>query len=72
MEAIMATKIVKAALVLLMLAGIFFSAFNFMAVRSEAGTLWQHLDIVKDPVTGIGYRCWKTGQSCVLVDPHLP
>ncbi len=36
-------KIVKFAMVVLMLAGICFAAFNFLAVESEAAVYWQDL-----------------------------
>ncbi|MGD2087423.1 MAG: hypothetical protein PVH61_14660 [Candidatus Aminicenantes bacterium] len=66
----MASRIVKVLLVGLMLVGIVFSLLNFVAVKSEALVIWQHLDQGTDPVLGTPYiRCWKSGQSCVVVYP---
>ena len=66
----MAKKIVKFMLVLLMFAGICFSAYNFLALKSEAATVyWQKLEMGIDPVLGTNFiRCWSTGQACVTVE----
>jgi hypothetical protein len=66
----MARRIVKVVLVGLMLFGIVFTLFNFVAVKSEALVYWQHLEQGTDPVLGTPYlKCWKSGQSCVVVFP---
>lgn len=66
----MAKKIVKVVLVLLMLAGICFSAFNFMALKANATKVyWQKLETGTDPITGgLFVRCFSTGQACVTVE----
>ena len=66
----MATRIVKAMLIVLMLVGIVFSLFNFIAVKSEAKAIWQDLEEGTDPILGTPYiRCLNTGQACVVVYP---
>ena len=66
----MTGRLVKVGLVLLMLVGIIFSLFNFIAVKSEAGAIWQQLEMGDDPHGGTYIRCWKTGQACVTVTPY--
>ena len=64
---------VKIALVLLMAAGICFSAFNFLAEETEAAVYWQDLKIGTDPILGTpSITCLKTGQACVVVAPYDP
>ncbi len=64
-------KIVKFALVVLMLAGICFAAFNFLAVESEAAVYWQNLIEGTDPVLGTpSITCRDSGQACVTVTPY--
>jgi hypothetical protein len=64
----MSKKFVKIALLLLMVAGVCFSAFNFLAVKSEAAVYWQDLKLGKDPILGTpSVTCLKTGQACVTV-----
>ncbi len=64
----MSKKFVKIALLLLMAAGVCFSAFNFLAVKSEAAVYWQDLELGKDPILGTpSIKCWNTGQACVTV-----
>jgi len=65
----MTKKIVKLMFVLLMLAGICFSAYNFLALKAEAVVYWQNLEMGTDPVLGTKFiRCWGTGQACVTVE----
>lgn len=67
----MIKNIIKITLVLFMLAGITFSAFNFLAVKSEAAVYWLNLTEGTDPVTGGHYvKCMNSGQSCVIVSPY--
>jgi hypothetical protein len=64
---------VKIMLIVLMLAGICFAAFNFLAVETEARVIWQKLEMGEDPVSGGTYiRCFETGEGCVTVYPNEP
>jgi hypothetical protein len=65
----MTKKFVKIALLLLMAAGVCFSAFNFLAVKSEAETYkWTNFFIDYDPDTGKTiYICVDTGQTCLTI-----
>jgi hypothetical protein len=51
-----------------MLAGICFSAFNFLALKAEAKVYWQKLEMGEDPHGGTYIRCFDSGQSCVTVE----
>lgn len=69
----MSKKIVKIMLVLLMVAGVFFSANNFLAEKAESATYWQDLETGTDPYTGGTFiKCWNSGQACVTVTPYEP
>jgi hypothetical protein len=69
----MKKKVVKIMLIVLMLAGIGFAAFNFLAVKSEARVIWQELIEGTDPKLGTpSITCWKTGEGCVIVYPLEP
>jgi hypothetical protein len=64
----MTQKLIKIALVILMVVGVCFSAFNFFAVKVEAKTLWQDLKLGTDPILGTpSVTCLKTGQACITV-----
>jgi hypothetical protein len=63
-----AKRIAKFVLIGLMLVGIVFSMFNFMALKSSTAVFWQILEMGTDPVTGGPYiKCWKTGSTCCSV-----
>jgi hypothetical protein len=69
----MKKKVVKIMLIVLMLAGIGFAAFNFLAVKSEARVIWQKLDEGTDPQLGTHFiRCYETGDGCCVVYPFEP
>ena len=64
----MTKRIVKFVLIGLMLVGIVFSMFNFMALKSSTAVYWQILEMGPDPSTGGTYiKCWKTGSTCCSV-----
>jgi hypothetical protein len=68
-ERIIAKKFVKLLLVLVMLAGIGFSIFNYIALKAEATVYWQKLETGIDPVTGgMFIRCFSTGSGCCTVE----
>jgi hypothetical protein len=69
----MRKNVIKIMLILLMVAGIGFAAFNFLAVESDAYVIWQQLDEGIDPRLGTPFiRCWLTGDGCVVVYPVEP
>jgi hypothetical protein len=66
----MKKNVVKIMLIVLMVAGICFAAFNFLAVETEAGVIWQELKTGPDPILGTpSITCYSTGEGCVVVSP---
>ena len=64
----MIKRITKIVLIGLMLVGIVFSLFNFMAVKSSSAVYWQILEQGVDPYLHTKYiKCWKTGSTCCSV-----
>jgi hypothetical protein len=69
----MKKNVVKIMLIVLMMAGICFAAFNFLAVETEARVIWQELIEGTDDVLGTpSITCWKTGEGCCIVYPNEP
>ena len=69
----MKKNVVKIMLILLMVVGIGFAAFNFLAVKSEARVIWQELIEGTDDILGTpSITCWRTGEGCVIVYPSEP
>lgn len=69
----MKKTLIKIMLILVMVAGIGFAAFNFLAVETEGRVIWQQLDEGIDPETGTNFiRCWLTGDGCCVVYPSEP
>jgi hypothetical protein len=69
----MRKNVVKIMLIVLMMAGICFAAFNFLAVETEARVIWQELEMGEDPELGTTYiRCFDTGEGCITVYPYEP
>jgi len=69
MEVRMLKRIAKIAMLIIMTAGVVFSLFNFISIKSEAAVYWQNLEEGTDPVTGTHFiKCFESGQACVTVD----